>query len=365
MKRFLRMAPGFFVGLTMLAAAETPPQFHPRGSVLPFAHQGPFVSTADGGVLCVDAKSALRSGDEGRTWSVTALFATPAKFTVSNERALLRTREGVIIAAWMNLAEKQAPANFRERWGKPDASTNDFNLPTYACRSTDDGRTWETPVKINQPWCGCIHSIIQMKNGRVVLVGQEVIPAWRHATIAFVSDDLGRTWQRGDTLDYGVGNHDHAGSIEGTVVERKDGSLYMLMRTESGFLWEATSRDGLKWEGLKQTNIRSVTCCAQMTRLADGRIAMLWNVPPRHLPASKSSRVELSLALSDDDAATWSKPVVVAANYGQGGRAAYPYIYERKPGELWMTTMYGNVRAKMKVADLGKGEIPAFMPPRP
>ncbi|MEY4941691.1 MAG: hypothetical protein RIQ93_3426, partial [Verrucomicrobiota bacterium] len=92
------MAAGFFAGLTMLAAAETPPQLHPRASALPFAHQGPFVSTADGGVLCVEAKSALRSGDEGRTWSASPLFADPAKFTVSNERALLRTREGVIIS---------------------------------------------------------------------------------------------------------------------------------------------------------------------------------------------------------------------------------------------------------------------------
>ena len=366
MKRFLRLASCFLaLGFILLPFAKATLQLHPAASVLPFSHQGPFVSTADGGVLCVEAKDALRSNDDGRTWNKTPLFADPAKFTVSNERALLRTREGVIISAWMNLAEKQAPANIRERWGRSDASVNEFSLPTYTCRSIDDGKTWETPVKVNQPWCGCIHSIIQMKNGRVVLVGQEVIPAWRHATVIFVSDDLGRTWQRGDTLDYGVGNHDHAGSIEGSVVEREDGSLYMLMRTESGFLWEATSRDGLRWEGLKQTAIRSVTCCPQVTRLADGRIAMLWNAPPRHLPTSGRSRAELSLALSDDEAATWSPTVVVAANYSQGGRAAYPYIYERKPGELWITTMYGDVRAKINVADLAKGKIPVFIPPRP
>ena len=364
MKRFLSLAPCFLaLGLTLLPAAKAALQLHPAASALPFSHQGPFVSTADGSVLGVEAKDALRSNDDGRTWNKTPLFADPAKFTVSNERALLRTREGVIISAWMNLAEKQAPANIRERWGRSDASVHDFILPTYTCRSIDDGKTWETPVKVNQPWCGCIHSIIQMKNGRVVLVGQEVIPAWRHATVVFVSDDLGRTWQRGDTLDYGVGNHDHAGSIEGSVVERKDGSLYMLMRTESGFLWEATSRDGLKWEGLKQTTIRSVTCCAQVTRLADGRIAMLWNAPPRHLPTSGSSRAELSLALSDDEAVTWSQPVVVAADYS--GRAAYPYFYERKPGELWITTMYGDVRMKINVADVGKGKIPVFVKPRP
>lgn len=65
---------------------------------------------------------------------------------------------------------------------------------------------------------------------------------------------------------------DHAGSIEGSVIERGDGTLYLLLRTESGFLWEATSKDGLKWEDLKPSAIPSVTCCPQMARLADGRI---------------------------------------------------------------------------------------------
>jgi lysophospholipase L1-like esterase len=178
----------------------------------------------------------------------------------------------------------------------------------------------------------------------------------------WVSDDLGKSWKRGDVLDYGIGAHDHAGSIEGSVIERKDGSLYLLLRTESGWLWEATSRDGLRWEGLKQSQIRSVTCCPQMARLADGRIALLWNAPPRHLPTNGTSRAELSLAFSDDEARTWSKPVIVAANYGPGGRVSYPYLYERKPGELWITTMQGGLRMKVNAGDITAGEIPVFQP---
>ncbi|MBI5773246.1 MAG: exo-alpha-sialidase [Verrucomicrobia bacterium] len=344
------------------------PVLHPKAQALPFTHQGPFVTTADGGVLCVDAKNALRSTDEGRTWSSTPVFVEPAKFSISSERALLRTREGAIISAWMNLAERQQPKGWR--WGDKDVSWKEFVLPTYTCRSTDDGKTWETPVKLSVPWCGCIHSMIQMRSGRIVLVGQEIIPAWRHATVMWVSDDLGKSWRRGDVLDYGIGAHDHAGSIEGSVVERKDGSLYLLLRTESGFLWEATSRDGLKWDGLKQSQIPSVTCCPQMARLADGRIALLWNNPPRHAPASRTSREELFLAFSADEGATWSKPGVVAGSYGPGARVAYPYLYERQPGELWITTMQGGLRMKVNVAGLNQGELPIYKapplpPPRP
>ncbi|MHB1079428.1 MAG: GDSL-type esterase/lipase family protein [Prosthecobacter sp.] len=349
------------LGITATAFAADSPTLHPKATALPFTHQGPFVTTADSSVLCIDAKNALRSTDEGRTWSTTPLFAEPAKFNVSNERALLRTREGVIISAWMNGAERKEPKGWH--WGEPGVDWKAFVLPTYSCRSTDDGKTWEKPVLLSTPWCGCIHSMIQMKSGRIVLVGQEIIPQWRHATVMWASDDLGKSWQRGDMLDYGVGTHDHAGSLEGTVIERKDGSLYLLLRTESGFLWEATSRDGLKWTGLKQTNIASVTCCPQMGRLSDGRIALLWNAPPRHDPKSGSSRVELSLAFSEDETATWSKPVIVAANYVPGGRVSYPYLYERKPGELWITTMQGGLRMRINTADLGAGEIPVFVPP--
>lgn len=356
----MRLLP-LLLGITATAFAADSPTLHPKAAKLPFTHQGPFVTTADGGALCIDAKNALRSTDEGRTWSSMPLFAEAAKYSVSSERALLRTREGVIISAWMNSAERKEPKGWH--WGEPGVDWKAFVLPTYSCRSTDDGKTWEKPVLLSTPWCGCIHSMIQMKSGRIVLVGQEIIPQWRHATVMWASDDLGKSWQRGDTLDYGVGTHDHAGSLEGTVIERKDGSLYLLLRTESGFLWEATSRDGLKWTGLQTTKIASVTCCPQLNRLSDGRIALLWNAPPRHDPKSGSSRVELSLAFSDDEAATWSKPVIVAANYVPGGRVSYPYLYERKPGELWITTMQGGLRMKINTADLGAGEIPVFVPP--
>jgi lysophospholipase L1-like esterase len=93
-------------------------------------------------------------------------------------------------------------------------------------------------------------------------------------------------------------------------------------------------------------------------RLSDGRIALLWNAPPRDRPDHRSSRQELSLAFSADECRSWSKPVVVAANFAKAGRVSYPYLYERRPGELWITTMQGGLRMKVNIADLDNGEIP-------
>ena len=188
-------------------------QLHPAAARLPFQHLGPFVTTGAGGVLCIDASHAHVSHDEGGTWTSLPLFREPDRFKASDERALLRTRQGTVIAAWVNLAEKSHAPGFR--WGGSTEEYALWVLPTYICRSHDDGRTWDDPILLNRPWCGCIHSFIQTRTGRLVLVAQEVVPAWRHATVVFVSDDDGVTWQRSNVLDIGGAPHDHAGSCEG------------------------------------------------------------------------------------------------------------------------------------------------------
>jgi len=348
------------VGLAFAAAGTVPAApltLHPKAERLPSKHQGPFVTTGDGGVLCIGAGQAFVSSDEGKTWTSHPLFPDGGKYKVSNERALLRTRDGVVVAAWMNLAEMGRPED--ARWGADERTFSQWVLPTYVCRSLDDGKTWAPPVKINTPWCGCIHSMIETRSGRIVLAAQEVIPAWRHASYTFASDDQGRTWRKSNILDIGQGRHDHAGSIEGTLVELSDGRVYQLLRTETGWLYEATSNDGgLTWGELKRSSVRSVTCCAQLLRLADSRIALLWNHPLRCRPADTRSREELSIAFSDDECRSWSAPVVIAANYvrpGDGlgrGRVSYPYIYERRPGEFWVTTMQGGLRMRIHQPDI-------------
>ncbi|MCF7686826.1 MAG: exo-alpha-sialidase [Cephaloticoccus sp.] len=341
-------------------------QIHPAAQRLPFDRQGPFVTTGDGGVLCFDAQGAYVSQDEGITWETRPLIVDPTHYQPSTETALLRTRQGTVIAAWINLAEKQYAPGWQ--WGGGTEVYAQWILPLYVSRSHDDGRTWDEPILLNRPWCGCVHSIIQTPTGRIVLVGQEIIPAWRHATVMFLSDDEGATWQRSNVLDVGQGAHDHAGTCEGTVIARRDGSLYLLLRNETGFLYEATSRDyGLTWIDLQPTKIPTVTCCPQMLTLADGTVALLWNAPPRYDPAEPVARDELSLTISTDEGTTWGTPVVVAADYDRVRdlpdyiRASYPYLYERHPGELWITTMYGDVRIKIDPARRYHGTIP--LPP--
>ncbi|HYF36334.1 MAG TPA: GDSL-type esterase/lipase family protein, partial [Prosthecobacter sp.] len=121
------------------------------------------------------------------------------------------------------------------------------------------------------------------------------------------------------------------------------------------------------WKDFKKSEVPSVTCCAQLYRLSDGRAALLWNHPPRYQPNHKSARDELFIAFSSDDCKSWSQPEVIAARYRTAidkpdeRRVSYPYLYERKPGELWITTMQGGLRMRIRTEDIGKAEFP--LPP--
>ena len=348
-------------GVLLLAAAvgvADPIELHPKGAALSFAHQGPFVTTSDGGILAAGESDAMISHDDGKTWTSYPLFSDNKKYLARGERAILKLHDGTVVLAWMNERERHAGGP----WGKGGTlESSQWVLPVYVSRSRDDGRTWSEPIKLQDSWCGAIRSMIETKSGRIVLVSQKVIP-WRHVTLTYVSDDQGKTWKASKLIDIdGENGGDHSGTMEATVAELADGRVYMLIRTTKGWFWEAFSSDGgLTWQGLTKSQIRSSTCCGTLARLASGRLVLLWNRPTVDDPGNIHSREELSCAFSEDDAKTWSTPVVLSRRQLQSGekyymaRQSYPYLYEHRPGELWITTMQGNLRMKISEADLVK-----------
>ena len=68
-------------------------------------------------------------------------------------------------------------------------------------------------------------------------------------------------------------------------------------------------------------------------------------------------RKELSIAFSDDDGQHWTKPVVIARDKSHRGMA-YPFVLERRPGEIWVTTRYPKeprARIRLKETDFVGG----------
>ena len=337
-------------------------EIFPTAELLPTDHQGPFVALPDGGILTVENRVAYRSADNGKTWEEFPVFASDA-FADRTERALIRTKAGVILFAFLNERENQAG---KAPWGEGNAE--DWILPTYVTRSTDDGKTWSEPIKLQTTWCGAVRNFLELADGRILLVGQSVVP-WAHVTLVYYSDDGGLTWEASNTLELG-GNHDHDGAMEAALLARKDESILMLIRTTKGVFYESESTDaGKTWSKPKPTGIQNNNCCCELGRLADGRVYLLWNRNPNLSaynfdPQADSSgmglsgREELSIAFSASEGRSWSEPLVIAARYVKEGddwtrnQVSYPYLFEPKSGTLWITSMFGNCRLTVQESDL-------------
>jgi len=328
---------------------------------LPGLPMGPFVRLGDGSILTVDtASSAMVSRDEGKTWESRPVFADTAKYAIRPERALLRTPSGVVILAFANDKER---ANWS--WDKAISDSPGARLPTYAVRSPDDGKTWQTPQKLHDDWTGAIRDMIRTRDGTVVFTSMMMQHnPGRHSVVTYCSPDEGKTWRRSNVIDRGGIGH-HAGVTEATIEQLRDGRIWMLMRTNWKTFWEAYSTDeGATWTSIGPTQIDASSAPGLLVRLQSGRLILVWN---RYYPEGQTSfplsggdnqwsevpvsnhRLELSIMFSDDDGKTWTDPVVIARN--KKGWIAYPYLFEAHPGELWITTMQGGLQARLHEED--------------
>lgn len=334
----------------------------PRVSDLPGLPQGPFVRLPDGSVLAAESpNSALVSTDEGRSWQKRGiLFRDAQKYALRPERALLCTRGGTVILAFTNDKER---ANWK--WDPVLSDSPGARAPTCVVRSTDGGKTWEEPQKLHDDWTGAIRDILQTRTGTVVFTSMKMQHGpGRHSVLTYSSTDEGRTWRPSNVIDCGGIGH-HAGVTEATIEELRDGRLWMLMRTNWRTFWEAFSRDeGRTWREVGPTKIDASSAPGILGRLASGRLVLVWN---RFYPEGQNSfplsggdrqwsevpvsnhRLELSIMFSEDEGKTWTQPAVFARS--ARGWLAYPHLFEAQPGELWITTMQGGLRVRLRERD--------------
>ena len=135
----------------------------------------------------------------------------------------------------------------------------------------------------------------------------------------------GTNWQGSNIIDLGGHGH-HDGAFEPTFVQRQDGSLSMLIRTNWDRFWEALSYDdGLSWRTIRPGSIEANSSPGYLIRLRSGRLVLAWNrlhaegahsFPRRsgQLSAAAASwqREELSISFSKDEGLAWSEPTVLA-----------------------------------------------------
>ncbi|WP_339711109.1 sialidase family protein [Cyclobacterium amurskyense] len=329
---------------------------------------GPFVKLDNGNILTVEGTDCLISSNNGNSWENYPVFDDAENYLISNERAILKTSNGVIILAFMNLQER---ANWN--WQEDISDSPGARLPTYTVRSLDGGKTWQDVQKLHNEWTGAVRDMIETENGNIVFTSMMMRHhPGHHTVLTYKSGNEGKTWERSNIIDLGGIGH-HSGVTEATLEELKFGKLWLLMRTNWGTFWEAFSMDdGITWENIRPTDIEASSAPGLLKRLESGKLILVWN---RRFPegtdqypsrggdrqwsevAASNHREELSISFSENDGNTWSEPIVIA-KVGENQKAdptykwvSYPYVFERNPGELWVTTMQGGLRVKFNEKD--------------
>ncbi|NLC56247.1 MAG: exo-alpha-sialidase [Armatimonadetes bacterium] len=323
---------------------------HPLCRPLPATKNGPFVALPDGSLLTIDSQGLRSSKDEGKTWSEARPIDPGVNLGyVGHVGQFLRTREGALVLLYLDMA------NYK--WGWDDAKGvphDDARLELWAIRSLDGGQTWGDKQRLLGGYNADFTGFIQTRSGRLVATVEHLAadPA-RWVVCSFFSDDEGKSWRRSNWIDLGGHGH-HDGATEPGVVELKDGRLMMIIRTGLDRFWQAFSEDdGRYWRRLEPMALDASSAPPFLLRLQSGRLALAWNrlhpegqpdypraaapSPASEVPASWH-REELSLAFSEDEGKSWTKPVVIARE--KGAQLAYPYLFERRPGELWVFTRY-------------------------
>lgn len=333
--------------------------FDPRCTVLDVPYGARFVELSDGGLLGVEDNTTMVSHDDGRTWEDRGPVYTGPKPGIPSGGPMIKTEDGAIVLVYTDKSTfKSTVAPWDIATGKgPEDARNDV----WTIRSLDEGETWQDRHRILEGYCGAIINIIQMRrNGPIIVPVQE----WwndpdRNVQATYASNDNGKTWTRSNVIDLG-GNGHHDGGCEGAVIELMDRQLWMLIRTSWDCFWEAYSMDeGLSWRIIQPTDIDASSAPAYLQRLSSGRIVLVWN---RLYPEGRDTyqrrsgaysqdwaswhREELSIAFSDDDGKTWTDPEVLISD--EGG-ATYPWVCERRPGEIWVKA--AGVSVSLKESD--------------
>ncbi len=153
--------------------------------------------------------------------------------------------------------------------------------------STTDGSTWSAPQKMTIPF-GCNFGPLPLQSGRLLMCGGTTYP--------YTDDPTGLSGFITGKIDGAEAVSRGAKIInEGSFFQTDDGVIYMMLRTNTKFLWCSRSEDnGATWSKAYQTNFTDCSTKFQFGRLPDGRFFYVGS------PIPGSDRNPLMLCLSED-----------------------------------------------------------------
>lgn len=271
----------------------------------------------------------VSSEDEGVSWSEPVLVIDPAGIVRAADPVLWHDPRGRLWLFWMQT-------------GAHDRSVFDGRAGVWAIFSENSQEAspgWSEPQRIANG--------VMMNKPTALSSGDWLLPiaVWSHHpapylyslpeeefSSVYVSRDEGKTFSF-----LGKSDVPNRTCDEHMIVERKDGSLWMLVRRRDG-IGEAFSRDGGKtWDSAPDIVLPGPNARFHIRRLLSGRLLLI-----NHHEFTRRSH--LTAMLSDDDGLTWPHKVLL----DERADAAYPDAVESPDGKIHI--IYDRRR-------VGEGEI--------
>ena len=265
----------------------------------------------------------IRSDSDGRRWSSPKLMILPQEGVRAMSAAIWIDPTGRMWVFWGQSFGQQDG-----RYGiwavttdDPDAETPPWSEP----RRLGDG------IMLNKPTV--------LSNGDWLFTSS----VWKadHSIKVYATTDQGKTFHLRGTAN--VLPPETRGPDEPMIVERRDGSLWMLVRRRG--IAETVSYDsGKTWSPVKQTSLPHPTARFFLRRLNSGALLLV-----KHGPLDERTRREkLTAFVSDDDGKTWRGGLMLDerenVTYPDGvqapdGTIRIVYDHNRTPnGEVLMAT---------------------------
>jgi predicted neuraminidase len=147
-----------------------------------------------------------------------------------------------------------------------------------------------------------------------------------------ITDDWGKTWHTSTPLIA-------SGNIQPSIVQRKDGSLFTLMRDNGPppkRLHQSESRDrGETWTPVTDSELPNPGSGAEITSLRNGHWVLISNDTER-------GRNSLAVQISDDEGKTWKwkRHLEFGPPGPEAGSYHYPSIIQSKDGTLHASYSY-------------------------
>lgn len=285
----------------------------------------------------------VRSADGGKTWSeAVTIIDTPLD---DRDNSIAVLPDGSLYTTYhasLAFADRTGPRYdpYKEYADTISDEVRQKHKGFWAARSTDNGSTWDEPVKLPAM---TPHGPIVLADGRLIMIG---------GGKAYHSADNGMTWEQVGEIprNPATWKSRYAFMSEPACVQAADGRIISLARYRDGSdidLRQTVSIDGGKtWTEPKPTGMRGYP--AHILKLSNGWL--LASYGRRIAPMGQRA------CISKDNGETWlvDEEIILSNAVPQGaGDLGYPATAELPDGSLW--TVYYQVEKEEH------GEYPSLM----